>query len=132
VRGIYVPQVVLQHLIPTDRLNKAYFRRWFYWRGISRAMMYAETGRDMENPETSTLDFSAVPHVLRVPRYMFRTGVDAAAQALATALRGNRVASFEHELWLWFFAGVLRQRWNDYVTSGQPHHPHVQPGRAAR
>ena len=58
--GYYIPTMVVRHLIPTDRLNKEYFRRWFYWRGISRAMMYARTGKDMEAPEQSQLDFSKV------------------------------------------------------------------------
>jgi hypothetical protein len=132
VRGMYAPDVVLEHLIPADRLNKAYFRRWFYWRGISRAMMYAETGRDMESPERSALDFSRVPHVFGVPRYLFRTAVTTFGRTIKSALGGDPVSSFEHELWLWFFAGILRQRWTDYVSSGQRRHPNVQPRPAAR
>ena len=45
--GCYVPEIVVQHLIPRDRMTKRYFRRWFYWRGISRAMLYAQSGLDM-------------------------------------------------------------------------------------
>jgi hypothetical protein len=37
-----------------------------------------------------------------------------AARALAWhALQGNVATAFEHELWLCFFAGVVRQRWAD-------------------
>jgi len=111
--GYYVPDIVVQHLIPPDRLTKKYFRRWFYWRGISRAMLYAETGLDMEKPEESRLDYSRVPHVAGVPRYMFRSALSAAADSVAAALKGDAVASFERELWLWFFAGVVKQRWKD-------------------
>ncbi|HYM24215.1 MAG TPA: glycosyltransferase family 2 protein, partial [Vicinamibacterales bacterium] len=32
--GYYIPEMTVQHLIPRDRLTKAYFRRWFFWRGI--------------------------------------------------------------------------------------------------
>ena len=49
--GYYIPDVVVQHLIPQDRLTKSYFRRWYYWRGVSRAILYADCGLDMENPE---------------------------------------------------------------------------------
>jgi hypothetical protein len=28
-------------------------------------------------------------------------------------IKGQRVASFEHELELWFFLGVMQQRWKD-------------------
>ena len=61
--GYYLPEAVLQHLIPANRLNKRYFRRWFYWRGISRAMIYAQNGADMERPGDSQLSFRDVPHI---------------------------------------------------------------------
>ncbi len=111
--GYYVPDIVVQHLIPADRLTKRYFRRWFYWRGISRAMLYAETGLDMEKPEESRLDYSKVPHLAGVPRYMFRSAMTAALDSTAAAIRRNAAASFERELWLWFFAGVVKQRFKD-------------------
>ncbi len=80
VRGFYVPTMQLQHIIPAERLNKAYFRRWFYWRGISRALLYQRSGLDMEAPERTTLDFSTVPHVLGVPRYLYRKALTAACR----------------------------------------------------
>ena len=61
-----------EHIIPADRLCKTYFRRWFYWRGISRALLYERAGLDMEAPEQTRLDFSKVPHVAGVPRYLYR------------------------------------------------------------
>jgi glycosyltransferase involved in cell wall biosynthesis len=116
VRGFYVPGMVVHHVVARDRLNKRYFRRWFYWRGISRAMLYARAGLDMEAPQQTRLDFTKVPHVLGVPRYLYRTCA-ASVRDLARALaRGDEVAAFEHELWLWFFAGILRQRWKDQRT----------------
>ena len=111
--GSYIPDLVVQHLIPADRLTKRYFRRWFYWRGISRAMLYAETGLDMEKPEQTTLDFSAVPHIAGVPRYMFRSAAKALKDAIVAAIAGDSITSFDRELWLCFFAGVVRQRWKD-------------------
>ena len=111
--GYYVPDVAVRHLIPRDRLTKKYFRRWFFWRGISRAMLYAATGLDMEKPEQSTLDFSQVPHVAGVPRYLFRSAFDALKTSIAAAVRRDPVVSFERELFLWFFAGIVKQRWHD-------------------
>jgi hypothetical protein len=32
---------------------------------------------------------------------------------LAAAIRRDHVATFEREVWLWFFAGVMQQRWKD-------------------
>jgi glucosyl-dolichyl phosphate glucuronosyltransferase len=111
LRGWYAPDMVVRHIIPASRLNKRYFRRWFYWRGISRAMLYARCGLDMEAPEQSTLDFRNVPHVFGVPRYLYRKAVTAARDSAAALFRGDTAAAFDHELWLWFFAGICRQLW---------------------
>jgi GT2 family glycosyltransferase len=113
LRGFYVPDMIVHHIIPSDRLKKRYFRRWFYWHGISRAMLYEQARVDMEAPEESVLDFSKVPHIAGVPRYMYRSCLRMFAGMLKSALRGDQVATFENELWLWFFAGVVKQRWKD-------------------
>lgn len=125
LRGFYVPEIVVEHLIPADRLTKAYYRRWFRWRGISRALLYAETGLNMESPEQSTLDYARVPHIAGVPRYMYRTAAVTLRDTLLAAARRDHVAAFERETWLWFFAGVVQQRWKDRrrmpaSTSGTP------------
>jgi glucosyl-dolichyl phosphate glucuronosyltransferase len=113
LRGFYVPEMSVRHIIPPDRLNKAYFRRWFYWRGISRAMLYERAGLDMEAPEQTTLDFSTVPHIFGVPRYLYRKALGAAANWLRATLQGDGLRAFEQETWLWFFAGIVRQRWTN-------------------
>jgi glycosyltransferase involved in cell wall biosynthesis len=113
LQGFYIPTMVAHHLVPADRLEKPYFRRWFYWYGVSRAVLYAHRGLDMETPDEQTLDFSSVPHIAGVPRYMFRTAVQHANGWLRDRLRGQSGEAFEHELWLCFFAGVLQQRWKD-------------------
>jgi GT2 family glycosyltransferase len=113
VHGFYVPEMSLEHLIPADRLCKRYFRRWFFWRGISRALLYERSGLDMEAPEQMVLDFSRVPHIAGVPRYLYRKAAVSLFGWLRAAVRGDAVAAFDHEVWLWFFAGILKQRWAD-------------------
>lgn len=113
VRGFYIPDMTLEHLIPADRLCKKYFRRWFYWRGISRAMLYERAGLDMETPEQSVHDFSKVPHIAGVPRYLYRKAWTAAVGWARAVLRRDAIAAFDQEVWLWFFAGIVRQRWKD-------------------
>ena len=112
-RGCYLPELTLHHVIPADRLQKRYFRRWFYWRGISRALLYERSGLDMEAPEQTTLDFSTVPHVFGVPRYLYRKALTTVRHWVRDALRRRHTAAFEHELWLCFFAGIIRQRARD-------------------
>src|SRR3954464_12500811 len=110
LRGFYAPGLSVRHIIPASRLNKRYFRRWFYWRGISRAILYRTSGLDMEAPERTTIDFRTVPHVFGVPRYLYRKALASAIAAIAATLRRDPVAAFDHELWVWFFAGIFAER----------------------
>jgi glycosyltransferase involved in cell wall biosynthesis len=120
VRGFYVPELWLEHIIPADRLHKRYFRRWFYWRGVSRALLYDRAGLDMEAPEQTVHDFSTVPHIAGVPRYLYRKALTAGVGWIRDTLRRNPVKAFEHETWLWFFSGILRQRWKDSRRGPNP------------
>jgi len=113
VTGWYIPEMVVQHIIPASRLNKAYFRRWFYWRGVSRAMLYQKSGLNMESPEDTRVDPRTFPHVFGVPRYMFRKACRIAARFAINTIRGDGTAAFEQEIWMCFFAGILRQRFRD-------------------
>lgn len=116
LHGYYAPDAVVQHVIHADRLTKRYFRRWFYWRGISRALMYQQHGLDMESPQRTTHDFSAIPHVAGVPRYLYRTALSTLRATIAARLRRREVEAFERELLLWMYAGIVRQRWKDRRT----------------
>ena len=113
VRGYYAPELSVRHIIPAARLEKRYFRRGFYWRGISRALLYQQQGLNMESPQDTRAEFSQTRHVLGTPRYLYRTALRHTG-ALATALvRRDATPAFEHELWLWMFAGIVHQRWRD-------------------
>ena len=113
VKGFYSPDLVIHHVIPAERLTKKYFRSWFYWHGISRAILYQTKGLDMESPESTQLDFSTVAHIAGVPRYMYRTYLGSFFSMITALVRGDVAAAFEHELGLWFFAGVFKERWKD-------------------
>ena len=113
LRGFYSPGVIVRHVIPAERLTRSYFRRWFYWHGISRAMLYQQARVNMEAPEETTLDYSKVPHVAGVPRYLYRSALRMLGDMVKAAARRDPIAAFENELWLWFFAGIIRQRWRD-------------------
>ena len=113
LRGFWAPGVVVHHVIHSDRLNKRYFRRWFYWRGVSRAILFQQHGLDMENPQETTIDFRTVPRIAGTPRYLYRTAARTAASLVKAAVRRQRSEAFEHELQLWMYAGIWRQRWRD-------------------
>jgi hypothetical protein len=100
-------------VIHADRLNKKYFRRWFYWRGVSRAIMYQQHGLDMENPQARGTDFSKAWHLGGIPRYLFRSMARTATNLVKAAIRRDETAAFEHELVLCMYAGIAKQRWRD-------------------
>jgi glucosyl-dolichyl phosphate glucuronosyltransferase len=123
LKGMYAPNMVVHHVIPADRLRKRYFRRWSYWHGVSRAILYQQHPIDMQAPEETSLDFSKVQLIFGVPRYMYRSCLESAFSMVKQRLKGQPVAAFERELDLWFFLGVLRQRWKDRrrgASSGDP------------
>jgi glucosyl-dolichyl phosphate glucuronosyltransferase len=113
LRGMYAPKMVVHHVIPADRLRKGYFRKWSYWHGVSRAILYQQHPIDMQAPEETKLDFSKVRMIFGVPRYMYRSCLESAIAMAKERFKGQQVAAFERELDLWFFMGVLWQRWKD-------------------
>src|SRR5581483_756278 len=112
-RGFYLPDMVVHHLVKSERLTKQYFRRWLYWHGISRAMLFQHGGFDMEEPELERSRHVDVAQIGGVPLPLVaRAGRSLRSAAWRTMTRDVKTA-FEHELWLCFFAGIVRQRWTD-------------------
>jgi hypothetical protein len=67
----------------------------------------------MENPEGPPPNVAGVRHIAGVPRYMFRTALGHLKEAVAARVAGDRVKSFDADLWLCFYAGIVRRRWRD-------------------
>jgi glucosyl-dolichyl phosphate glucuronosyltransferase len=92
-RGMYVPELIIYHFVPTERLTKRYHRAWCFWQSVSSAVL------DRIRPQPTA-------YVLGVPRYFY-----------GRALRGMfRVVSiwkpgpadrFSKELALWELAGFF-------------------------
>jgi glycosyltransferase involved in cell wall biosynthesis len=57
-RGIVVPDLIIHHWIPAERMTKSYFRRWIVGRGISLGSQLRERG-------------FKEPGLLGIPRYQF-------------------------------------------------------------
>ena len=113
LRGFYIPDMVVHHIVEKERLSKQYFRRWYYWHGISRAILFTKLGVDMDSPDYSNLDFSKVPRIAGVPRFLYRTLLTRVRDLVKAIARRDPATAFEHEVWLCFFAGLARQRWVD-------------------
>ena len=60
-RGLYVPEMVLDHVVPASRLTWSYFWRWWFWKGVSHARVHrlhgrTELGIDLGDPECPAHD----------------------------------------------------------------------------
>jgi len=112
-RGFYLPDMVVHHLVAAARLTKRYFRRWLYWHGISRALLFKHGGFDMEEPELEPPPHAGERLVAGVPIHLWAKARRCAGALAWHAVHGRVVTAFEYELWLCFFAGIVRQRWAD-------------------
>ena len=97
--GEYVPELVVHHHVHQDRLQPAYYRRWCFWNGASKALL----GR---------LQPESVPTIGGVPRYMYGSALRAAGAGLkAWLMNRGAAARLEAELPLWQLAGQLYGRY---------------------
>lgn len=116
--GLYVPEMVLRHFVPASRLTLRYFRRWWFWKGISQARLHR-----IHRQTELGLNLEAVPHLLGVPRYMLRSIVGEGAAALMAFVRGHRATAIEHEMLMWYAAGYAA----DAVRRQFGLHPEAEP-----
>src|SRR4051812_4963189 len=113
VHGFYLPDMIVHHLVAASRLKKRYFRRWQYWHGISRAILFRHGGFDMEEPELLAPPHAGERLIAGVPAHLLSKAAHSTGALAWHTVRRHPAQAFEHELWLWFFAGVVRQRWID-------------------
>jgi glycosyltransferase involved in cell wall biosynthesis len=113
VCGFYVPGMVVHHLVARERLQKQYFRRWLYWHGMSRALLFLQGGFDMEEPELERPPHAGCRQIFGVPVHLIGKALRAVRGLAWHTLRRNISTAFEYELWLCFFAGIVRQRFAD-------------------
>ena len=92
--GRYYPTLVINHYIETSRLSREYFRRWCFWRGVSRGLM------DRRHP-------LPVPYLAGIPRFLW--GRAGRALLRLSRLRSRRPARdvFTDELRMWDVAGYF-------------------------
>ena len=104
-RGWYVPEMRVAHHVPASRLTRQYFRRWWFGKGVSRAVLEAS------RPVTELgVDLSTTPHVFGVPRYMYGCALRDAAGWLRHTVTGREPDAFRHQMMLAYFLGYLSVR----------------------
>jgi glucosyl-dolichyl phosphate glucuronosyltransferase len=93
-RGFYLPNLIIYHYIPAQRLTKRYFRRWCFWQGVSMGILNKDRRL-------------AVPYFGGVPRYMYGEAARAISERIKDSLirKKNPEKSFTEELIVWNLLG---------------------------
>jgi glycosyltransferase involved in cell wall biosynthesis len=102
-RGLYVPSMIVDHVVPASRLTRSYFRRWWYWKGVSHARVHR-----IHRQTELGIDLRRTPRLLGVPRFLFGN-VARNLAGLATAR--SRAARLQHWLDIVYSAGYCREMW---------------------
>jgi glycosyltransferase involved in cell wall biosynthesis len=98
-RGMYLPNLIIYHYIPPERLTKKYFRSWCFWRGVSLGLL----DRKRKLP---------CAYLFGIPRWHYRK----AAQGLVSKVTELFVTpkdpakAFASELGIWDCIGLLYGR----------------------
>lgn len=94
--GLYLPDLIIYHYIPPERLTKSYHRRWCFWRGVSLGLI----DRERRAPVT---------YLLGMPRYLYghtaRSLLRIARRPVSKSKDPSRY--FSDELAVWDFLGFF-------------------------
>jgi glycosyltransferase involved in cell wall biosynthesis len=95
-RGLYVPELIIYHYIPPERLMKRYFRDWCFWRGVSAGLI----DRNRQMP---------VVYFAGVPRYLYGDIVRGIRGVIVGSFSARRdpAKAFSNELGIWDAAGFF-------------------------
>jgi glycosyltransferase involved in cell wall biosynthesis len=97
-KGRYLPSLIVYHHVLEERLAKSYYRRWCFWRGVSRGLM------DRRHP-------LPVRYLAGVPRFLYGRAGRGAAAILRRTVNGEEWdRSFSDELSIWDLAGYFYGR----------------------
>jgi glycosyltransferase involved in cell wall biosynthesis len=104
-RGLYLPEMRVEHHVPAARLTKSYFRKWWYGKGVSKAAL--ELGQPMTE---LGIDLRQTPHIGSVPRFMLGSAVRDAIGYGRSLMSGDTPGRFRHEMMLAYTAGYVASR----------------------
>jgi hypothetical protein len=106
-RGAYVPGMEVRHHVPPGRLTRSYFRRWWYWKGVSRARVDA-----MHERTELGLDLRTVPYVARVPRFVWGLLLRATLHWAKAVVARQPRAAMREQMQLAYACGYVRACWS--------------------
>jgi GT2 family glycosyltransferase len=91
-KTMYWPAAVVSHWVPASRMRLRYVLRWFFWSGITNALLDGAAGQ-------------RTPAVFGVPGYLVRRFLVGIAAAPAFAAAGSLTAAIDRSIDVAFAAG---------------------------
>ena len=113
-RAVYTPGAVVYHWVPAERARVPYFLNWFFWSGITHAIM-----DQSEAPPARA--------VAGVPLYLIRRTAAACAGVAAALVAGRGTLALARSIDVAFTAGYVAQRWGVVARSAGVPHPVGEP-----
>jgi glucosyl-dolichyl phosphate glucuronosyltransferase len=110
-RGVYAPDMKLHHHVPATRLTRQYFRRWWYWKGISRSRLHRI------HPRSAGTDLSTAKRIAGVPLFALSAIARHIVDGLGSLLRRDVIGAARHEMMLAYYAGFAREDWRSARSS---------------
>jgi glycosyltransferase involved in cell wall biosynthesis len=107
IRGMYLPEMRVAHHVPASRLTKQYFRRWWFWKGLSRARVDA-----IHHATELGLDLRRVPRLARVPRYVWGQIPREILGWLRARIGGRPLDAMRHAMRVAYCLGYIRACWS--------------------
>lgn len=95
-KGMYLPNLIIYHHVPAERLSKKYFRSWCFWRGVSLGVLERTRRQNCA-------------YFLGVPRWHYRSAARGLVSSLASVFvqPKEKREAFASELALWDFLGLF-------------------------
>jgi len=104
-RGLYVPEMILDHEVPASRLTFNYYRRWSYWKGVSHSRLHRIHGQTELG-----LELSSAPRLARVPRFIVGSLLRHLFGAAIGAMTFNQARAAHDTLRVAYCLGYIREQ----------------------
>ena len=111
-RGLYAPDMALHHHVPAGRLTRNYFRRWGYWKGISRSRLHR-----IHPPSDGSPDLRAAKRAAGVPLFALKAMAGHLVSGVASLVRLDIIGATRHEMMLAYYAGFAYEDWRTARSS---------------
>lgn len=102
---VYRPELRARHWVPAERTRLAYYLRWFFWSGVTHAMLEREAGDGGARCRS----------VLGVPRYLWKQLMASPVRAAVSLVAGRRLEAASRIVEGAFAAGYVSRRFRDLL-----------------